>query len=110
MLPALIMPAPTQWVPLHPNSTCSAGYNVILGVGRMESGFGFMFPFRLLTLFTAKNSKMPLTEDKFKVNTAYKSALDIKLRICIVANVEFEIDFGSGMHWGQLCPLLVTSN
>ena len=53
---------------------------------------------------------MPLTEDKFKVNTAYKSALDIKLRICIVANVEFEIDFGSGMHWGQLCPLLVTSN
>lgn len=87
MLPAFIMPAPTHWVPLHPSSTCSAGYNVILGVGRMESGFGFMFPFRVLTLFTAKDlKKTSLAEHKFKVNKAYKSAIEAKLQICTVAN------------------------
>jgi hypothetical protein len=61
------MPAPTQWVPLHPSSTSSAGYNVTLGVGRMESGFGFMLPLILLTLFTAKNSQTSLAEHKFKL-------------------------------------------
>jgi hypothetical protein len=46
-----------------------------------------MFPFRVLTLFTAKDlKKTSLAEHKFKVNKAYKSAIEAKLQICTVAN------------------------
>jgi hypothetical protein len=55
VLPTLIIPAPTQWAPLQPNCTHSAGNSVTFGAGKMESVSGFMISLSLLPVLLTEN-------------------------------------------------------
>lgn len=75
MLPTLIIPAPTQWVPLQPNCTSSGGNNVIFGVGKMDSASDFMSPSSLLPVLLTENKikKSIIAEDNLNINNDCES-------------------------------------
>lgn len=68
MLPTLIIPAPTQWIPLQPNCTHSDGNNVTFGAGKMESGSGFVISLSLLPVLLTENNLQYITAADNKVN------------------------------------------